>query len=123
MKLGPEDRIQIAILDYLEAVAPHVLFFAVPNEGKRSYTAARRHKLLGMVAGVPDLVLTYEGRAYFLEVKSAVGRLRPAQKLFIEAAHNAGARCAVVRSIEDVRAALCAWGIPTREASYDHQAG
>jgi hypothetical protein len=123
MKLGPEDRIQISILDYLEAVAPHVLFFAVPNEGKRSYMVARRHKLLGMVAGVPDLVLTYEGRAYFLEVKSAVGRLRPAQKLFIEAAHKAGAKCAVVRSIEDVRAALGAWGIPTREASYDHQAG
>ena len=117
MKLGFEDRIQIAILDYLEAVAPHVLFFAVPNEGRRSYTAAARHKLLGMVAGVPDLVLVHEGRALFFEVKAPDGRLRPAQKLFLERAHAAGAKAAVVRSIDDVRAALQAWGVPTKDVT------
>lgn len=119
MKLGPEDRIQISILEYLEAVAPHVLVFSVPNEGKRSYTTARRHKLLGMVAGVPDLVLCHEGRALFFEVKSAKGRLQPTQRAFIELATQAGAKAAVVRSIDDVRAALCAWGIPTREVDYN----
>lgn len=118
MKLGPEDRIQISILEYLEAVAPHVLVFAVPNEGRRSYTAAARHKLLGMVAGVPDLVLCHEGRALFFEVKSAKGRLQPTQRAFIELATQAGAKAAVVRSIDDVRAALKAWGIPTREVDY-----
>ena len=119
MKLGPEDRIQISILEYLEAVAPHVLFFAVPNEGRRSWTAAARHKLLGMVAGVPDLVLVHDGHALFFEVKAPDGRLRPAQKLFLETAAKAGAKTAVVRSIDDVRAALKAWGIPTREADYN----
>ena len=119
MKLGQEDRIQIAILDYLEAVAPDAIVFAVPNEGRRSYTTAARHKLLGMVAGVPDLVLTHGGKAFFFEVKSPTGRLRPAQKLFLERAQASGARCAVVRSIDDVRAALDAWGVPTREANYE----
>jgi hypothetical protein len=118
MKLGPEDRIQIAILDYLEAVAPDLICFAVPNEGKRSYTVAARHKLLGMVAGVPDLVLSYGGRAFFLEVKSPAGRLRPAQKEFLDRAQASGAKAAVVRSVDDVRAALAAWGVPTREVSY-----
>ena len=120
MKLGPEDRIQIAILDYLEAVAPHLLVFSVPNEGKRSYTTARRHKLLGMVAGVPDLVLCHEGQALFFEVKSPKGRLQPTQREFIETATKAGAKAAVVRSIDDVRAALAAWGVPTKEANYVH---
>ena len=119
MKLGPEDRIQISILEYLEAVAPGLLVFSVPNEGKRSFSVARRHKLLGMVAGVPDLVLVHEGRALFFEVKSPAGRLRPAQKLFLETAAKAGAKTAVVRSIDDVRAALKAWGIPTREVDYN----
>jgi hypothetical protein len=72
-----------------------------------------------MVAGVPDLVLTHAGRAFFFEVKSPTGRLRPAQKLFLERATASGAKCAVVRSIDDVRAALQAWGVPTREANYE----
>ena len=119
MKLGPEDRIQISILEYLEAVAPHVLCFAVPNEGRRSWTAAARHKLLGMVAGVPDRVLVHEGRALFFEVKAPKGVVSANQKAFIKQAHAVGAKTAVVRSIDDVRAALKAWGIPTREVDYN----
>lgn len=118
MRLGAEDRVQIAILDFIETVLPHSLIWHVPNQGLRSVTTGRKYKLMGMRAGVPDLVLVHDGRCYFFEVKSEKGRLSPEQHRFGEDARIAGAGWAVVRSVEDVRNALKAWGVQTREAPH-----
>jgi len=117
MKLGPEDRIHIAILDYLEVVLPRGLVWHTPNQGKRSFTTAGKLKLLGMRAGVPDITIVYEGRIYFLEVKAPKGRLSPEQGRFGVDAIAAGAGWAVVRSIDDVRQHLQTWKIQTLEAA------
>lgn len=119
MRLGPEDRLQVGVLEYLELVLPHALLFHVPNGGRRSLTEGRKFKLLGVRAGVPDLVLVHDGKTYFFELKAPKGRVSPEQHRFGEDARIAGAGWAVVRSLDDVRNALSAWGIATREARHD----
>ena len=116
MKLGAEDKIQLSILDYLDLVLPEALVFHVPNQGLRSLTTGKKFKLLGMRAGVPDLVMIHRGVCFFIEIKSPKGVVSPAQKDFCEAAGRAGAGWVVARCVEDVRNALRLWNIPTREA-------
>lgn len=117
MKLGAEDKLQLAVLEYVEAVLPYALIFHVPNGGRRSLTEGRKFKMLGVRAGTPDLVLVHDGRTFFLELKSEKGRVSPEQHRFGEDARIAGAGWAVVRSIDDVRNAFKAWNIQTREVA------
>jgi hypothetical protein len=70
---------------------------------------------MGAKAGVPDMLLTWRGRAYWGEVKSMKGSLTDAQKYTIPKIESAGCPVAIWRSVDDVRASLIAWGIPIRE--------
>jgi hypothetical protein len=111
-----EDQLQIAIVDYLTYVIQGPkLIHSIPNEAKRSAARGGIMKRMGLVAGVADLVLIYDGRAHYIEVKTDKGVLRPAQSNFAIAAHSAGAAYSVVRSINDVERCLAIWDIPTRE--------
>lgn len=115
MALGVEDRLQKAIVDWLRLWVPHSVVFAVPNEGKRSFTQQARHKALGMLKGVTDLVLVTGVGVYFIEVKGPKGRVSPEQDDFMGHCRSLGHGTAVVRSVDDVRLALKAWGVATRD--------
>lgn len=118
MRLGTEDKIQLAILEYLEAVLPNAFVHHSPNGGRRSITEGRRFKMLGVVAGFPDLILCPgNGRTYLLEIKSPTGRVSPEQRDVMDRLHHLGVEGAVVRSVDDVRLALKAWNLTTREAA------
>lgn len=88
-----EDQIQMAFVEYVERKHPTLaqLLIHVPNEGARGLAGGKRQKLLGLRAGVPDLLFArpkhidyfngngnklgycdYHG--LFLEVKSKKGR-------------------------------------------------
>jgi hypothetical protein len=116
--LNAEARIQAAIVAWVRAVAPELLIFAVPNGGLRSKAEAARMKWTGVLAGVPDLVIVAPGgRAYFIEVKPAAGRLSPDQLAILDALLALGTPPAICRSIDDTRRAFAAWGLETREAT------
>jgi hypothetical protein len=66
----------------------------------------------GIVAGLTDLFVLYQGRAYFPEIKTPVGVLSDAQQAVAAAVLAAGGRCAVVRDAADMLVALDAWGVP-----------
>lgn len=61
-------------------------------------------------AGWPDIsgVLPPAGRAFFIECKSARGRLRPGQQALLEKLAAAGALVIVARSLDEVIAAIAA---------------
>ena len=125
-----EDQLQMALVVYLGHALNGLpaLFYAVPNGGarikkevmlangrKRSWSPeAQKLKAMGARAGVADLVVVYDGRAIFLEVKTSSGALSDAQKAFRAAAEAARAPFYVVRSIDDVHAALIACGVPVK---------
>lgn len=111
-----EDDVQAAVIDYLMRCLPHALVWSTPNEGRRTPAERGRLLRLGLRAGVADLtVLMPDGQLFFLECKSATGKVSPEQKAFAAAVEDRGARWACVRSIDDLRAALAGWGVVTRE--------
>lgn len=52
--------------------------------------------------GVSDLILLKDGKAIFLEVKSAIGKLSPDQIKFKAFVEEAGSTYYTIRSIDDV---------------------
>jgi hypothetical protein len=68
-------------------------------------------KLMGMMDGFPDLLVIYNGVTMGFEVKAEGGTQSIAQR-GVQASFMAnGARYAVVRSIDDVKEKLQAWGV------------
>jgi len=112
-----EARVQAAVVEWIRTVAPQCLVFAVPNGGLRSKSEAARLKWTGVLAGVPDLcVIAPGGRAFFLECKAPIGGVvSPDQWAVIDRLRGLGSPTAIVRSIDDARAAFQEWGIETRE--------
>ena len=114
---GPLHR---AILAWLQRVLPNALVHHSANEiGLKGKDVARqiaKAKWNGMTPGWPDLeVLTAHG-PLFLEVKAPGGSTTEAQTAVHYHMRRLGYRVAVVKGVDDARAALAAWGIPTREA-------
>jgi hypothetical protein len=72
-----------------------------------------RLQRMGMLKGVPDLVILHSGRIMGLEVKSPGGTLSREQKEFRVEWERAGGIYALVRSVEEGRALLEAWGMVT----------
>jgi hypothetical protein len=107
-RAAPEAQIQKAIIDRLRLHG--VLCVAVPNEGKRSATTARRMKASGMRPGFPDLICMQDARVAFLEVKAPRGVLSEAQRVMHEELTRQRMRVAVVRSQDEAAAVLRGWG-------------
>lgn len=56
----------------------------------------------GLPKGFSDLFgFTSDGRPFFIEVKAPTGRVRPEQRLFIDAMRAKGAVAGIARSVED----------------------
>jgi hypothetical protein len=108
----PEQPIHEGIVQLLKfCAAPRLIWFAVPNGEYRSKRTAGKLKAQGVRAGVADIALVLPGgQSAFLEVKAPHGRQSPEQREFEAAAGLAGARYAVVRSIDEAKAVLGSWG-------------
>lgn len=91
------------------------LWWHTPNEGKRGWRAQRDFKALGSKAGVPDIMLVHQSKAYAIELKAAKGRLTPAQNQFHASLTQAGVPVATCRSERDVVDQLQAWGLLQRK--------
>lgn len=113
-----EAKIQASIVDFIRTVAPQLLVFHPANGGLRSASEAVRLRSMGVTAGVPDLVIVEPGgQCRFVEIKSKGGTLSAAQKAIRDRLHSMSVSCITVQSIDEVRLALRAWNIPTKEAA------
>lgn len=106
----PEDQIQRAVIAHLRARAwPDCVFFHVGNGGARQKIEARIMKGLGVVAGVPDLLLFRGGHAFAMEIKAEGGRLSEAQMDMIARLDRAGVFTAVCHGLDRCLAVLESW--------------
>jgi hypothetical protein len=113
-----ESHIQKQIVDFIAAVLPNAICFAIPNGARRTASGRASNAVPGLRRGAPDLCLCLpQGRVLFLEVKSAKGRASIEQIGFHGLLSSIGHNVAVVRSVEDVRLAFTALGIKTREVA------
>lgn len=77
--------------------------FAVPNGGWRSKATARRLRAEGVRRGVPDLLLPFpvgDCCGLAIEMKTAGGRLRPEQRVWLAMLRAAGWRAEVCYGAE-----------------------
>jgi hypothetical protein len=108
----PEDEIQRTLIAHLAVRAvDHLYAFAVANGGYRRPVEAAVLKGLGVVAGVPDLVIIHEGRCFALELKADGGRLSEVQKASHVALRKAGATVGVAYGLDAALAQLESWGL------------
>lgn len=116
MKTSPEYGLHTFVVDALRLyAAPGVIYFHPANEGPRSPRYAAKLKRMGVLAGVADLVIVVEGKACFLELKSAKGKLSPAQKAFRQASASASAPYAIASTPEQACNVLLEWGALARD--------
>ena len=107
-------RQQVQYLRILEAQG-RLIFFAVPNGGKRSKIEAAIMKGLGVRAGVPDLVILHDQKCSFIENKSAKGRLSPSQMQFIDYCARHGYYFHLCRNFQQFLNTLYDWGIISKK--------
>jgi hypothetical protein len=109
---SPETIIQRTVFEHLRVRgAPGVFAFAVPNGGYRKPIEAAILKGMGVVAGVPDVVIIHAGRCYALELKAEGGRPTQIQLATIAAMKAAGALCAIAVGLDAALAVLEGWGL------------
>jgi hypothetical protein len=89
---------------------PGVVAFHPANGGKRGKAEAGRLKGMGVVPGIPDLVVVVAGRCHGLEIKTDKGRLSAAQKTMAARFQCAGCEYEIARSVAGARAILRRWG-------------
>ena len=106
--MKPEDRLQIAVMDYLRLQYPKVLAIHVANERATSPMQGALLKRKGVTAGVPDVLVFHpkmeSGRMeyYGLAIELNVGKNKPtpAQKHMLSEFECAGWQTAVCYNFE-----------------------
>jgi hypothetical protein len=110
-----EERFQRETALFFDFVLPTDAWWShFPNGGHRHMLVGASLKRQGTQAGAPDNLIIWQGKAHWVELKSRYGTLRASQQTTIPAIEAAGSPVAVARTLEDVEAALTAWGIPLR---------
>lgn len=105
-RMKSEDRITQEIVTWMWNTYPQTrkCFFHVPNEGKRGKLEAIRLKAMGVVAGIPDLILAWRGRIYGFEVKTDTGAQSDNQKAIQKSWDENGNPYYIVRSESQFKA-------------------
>lgn len=107
--LKPEDRLQIAIAQFLQLQYPKVVWLHPPNEGKRTPFEQYLYKQLGCLTGASDMIIfeargEYHGLVIEIKVKYASGKKNyptERQKDFLRALTAKRWCVAVVWSLEE----------------------
>jgi hypothetical protein len=108
----PEQQLQKAVLEHLAWRGVRGLFvFHYPAGGWRSPVEAAIFKSLGVVAGIPDILLLCEGHFFALELKTEHGRLTPTQIETQARMHAAGATVAAATGLNAALEQLERWGL------------
>ena len=114
----PEQAVQKAVLQHLAwRAVPGLFTFAVPNGGWRSAIEAAIFKGIGVVAGIPDIIIIHAGRCFGLELKADRGRLTNVQRDAHERMRAAGAHVATAWGIDEALAQLASWHLLKGTAS------
>ena len=108
----PEQQLQKAVLEHLRwRGVPGLFAFHVPNGGWRSPVEAAIFRALGVVAGVPDILVICDGQVFALELKTTHGRLTQTQIDTQARMRAAGATVATAVEIDAALERLEQWGL------------
>lgn len=109
-----EDQLHMAVEQMLFARLRNkdVFWFHPANGGARNPREGRKFKMMGVKAGVADIVFMLpDGRVACIELKTKTGRQTDPQKDFEAICRTLGVPYEICRSVEDVEKVLKDWGI------------
>jgi hypothetical protein len=107
-----EAQLQRSVIAQLQWRArPGVWWTHIPLGGLRSKVEAAILRGLGTTCGTPDLLIVADGKAHFLELKSARSRVTSEQRACHGALRAAGATVAVATGVDAAIAQLKDWGL------------
>lgn len=99
-----EDTLQKACVRYMAYQYPGIICFHPANGGKRNYFEAAKFKAMGVVPGIPDLVICRPRGMYgalFVELKAGKNSTTDIQDEVIRKLKNSGYYVAVARSLDE----------------------
>ena len=105
-----EQAIQHAVCQHLrQRGAAGLVWWHTPNGGRRSPVEAAIFNGLSVRAGVSDLILLHDGRAFALELKTERGRPTAAQMNFISEFRAAGGEASIATGLDQALHTLETW--------------
>jgi hypothetical protein len=90
---------------------PGLFVFHYPAGGWRSPVEAAIFKSLGVIAGIPDIIIIHDGHCYGLELKTEHGRLTQIQLETQERMRAAGATVSTAIELDAALEQLERWGL------------
>lgn len=122
--MRPEDELQKAVCDYLDAALTGLSWYAaIPNGSVLAGNAAQRGRQMnrlkrtGLKVGAPDIVICSEGRFIGVELKAGKGKPSEAQLAVCDQITGAGGLYTIARSVSEVDAYLRLQAVPVRRVS------
>lgn len=110
-----ERRLHIAIWDWLQLALPADAVAVHPANGEyRTANTGALLKRMGVVAGLSDFLIFWNGRCFAIEVKAPGGRVSPSQIEMAQRLQRAGVITTIVYKMEAVEAFLRSVGMPLR---------
>lgn len=110
-----ESPIQAAIVELIRVGYPSALVYSIPNGGfVLEPRVVAKLRWTGLLPGMPDLGVEWPGDHGFIETKAAKGTLSDDQRGVHKILLGMGKRVVVCRSVDEARAALDGWGVPSR---------
>lgn len=106
IKIGSEASVQAAVIQYLKAQYPQVLYCASAGGLKTSYAQAARMKVTGYKKGFPDIQICEPFGQYhglFIEMKKEGGYLSKEQKEWIAELKKRGYYATVCKSFDSAK--------------------
>jgi hypothetical protein len=110
----PERQFHKAVADMLRVGLIPPAFASTIGHGGGGRIRGAILKTMGVVAGLPDILLFHDSAAFGLELKSSVGKLSSPQIACHFKLRQAKIPVEVCRSLNDVIRALDSWRIPHR---------
>lgn len=107
---GTEAELHRFTIAALKQTRPGTLYFHVPNGMRGDPVTKNIMKNMGARPGVADFTIIVKGKANFLELKKAGGKLSPEQERFRADAEFAGCRYMVADNENEVTEYLKAIG-------------
>lgn len=109
-----EEQLHRSVADFLRVALPDDAFATSVQPGGSSLALNAKRKALGVVAGVPDFLVWFEGYGIGIELKVGRGRVSPAQVATFARMRAAGVPVKICRSLDEVEIALRIFGIPLK---------
>ena len=113
--LMSEDQFHEAVAQYLNIALPHASWWTtIANETPAGRGWTLKLKRHGVTPGTPDIVIVWDGRCYWIELKSDVGDESKEQIECHRRLRLAGQVVDICRTVAAVQCFLVSCGIPLR---------